>query len=157
MYHPITIKSAYVGSTVRLASSVGNPVLWAAVDACLLGLPVIGFFAWRRVRVRERWREFFDAHATKAIVILGVAWFSMMLLWFSGRITTYWYHYLTPYGLALALLGGVVARLDRRFPKQVLTFVAATLLVSVYFAPVWAEIPISSASASKRLIFPKWR
>jgi hypothetical protein len=116
----------------------------------------MGFLAWRRERDRKRWQKFFDAHATKAIAILGVAWVSMMLLWFSGRITTYWYHYLTPYGLMLALLGGVVARLDRHYPKEVLTFVAAALGVAIFFAPVWAEIPISSAAANQRLFMPKW-
>ena len=161
MYHPIVIKRAVEGASLRLASSVGNPVLWAAFDLCLLVFPVVGVLAALRSRFRERvraaWRRSFDAHATQAIVILGVAWFSMMLLWFTGRITTYWYHYLTPWGIALTLLGGVVARLDRRYPKEVLTFVSAALVIAVWFAPVWAEIPMSSSAVSQRLIFPLWR
>jgi dolichyl-phosphate-mannose--protein O-mannosyl transferase len=91
------------------------------------------------------------------VIILGVAWVSMMLLWFSGRITTYWYHYLTPWGIALTLLGGVAARLDRRYPNEVLTLVSMALVFAIWFAPVWAEFPISVSSMRQRLIFPLWR
>ena len=81
----------------------------------------------------------------------------MMLLWISGRIVEYWYHYLTPYAFAIPLVAGVFARLDRRFPKVVLSFVFLVLAISVYFAPVWAELPISISAAHQRLIFPLWR
>jgi dolichyl-phosphate-mannose--protein O-mannosyl transferase len=106
---------------------------------------------------RERWFGWFDVRYSKALAIVGVCWVSMMLLWFTGRITTYWYHYLTPWGIAIVLLAGVVARLDRRFPKGVLLFVLLVLGVSIYFAPVWAEIPISGAAARRRLFLPMWQ
>jgi dolichyl-phosphate-mannose--protein O-mannosyl transferase len=157
MYHPIVIKRAFVGETVRLASSVGNPMLWAAADVCLLGLPVVGVLAARSQQVRAKWREFFDEGSTKAVAILGIAWVSMMLLWFTGRITTYWYHYLTPWGIALTLLGGIVARLDRRYPNEVFTLVSVALVFAIWFAPVWAEFPISVSAMRQRLIFPLWR
>jgi dolichyl-phosphate-mannose--protein O-mannosyl transferase len=157
MYHPIVIKSAYVGAKARLASSVGNPLLWIAADGCLLALPVVGATWALRKRWRERWSHLFDARSNKALAILGVAWLSMMLLWISGRIVTYWYHYMTPWGLAMILVAGVVSRLDRRFPKGVLVFVFLMLAVSTYFAPVWAEIPISVSAAHRRLIFPMWQ
>jgi dolichyl-phosphate-mannose--protein O-mannosyl transferase len=156
MYHPILIKSATVGTTVRLASSVGNPLLWFAADACLLALPVAAVAALLRPDFRARWNSWFDADYTKGLLILGVSWVSMMLLWFTRRIVTYWYHYLTSWGIALALLAGVVWRLDRRHPKGVLIFVLAVLAISIYMAPVWAELPISSAAAHRRLIFPLW-
>ena len=167
LYHPLVIKRALVGSTVALASSVGNPVLWLAADACLLALLGLGVLTALRSRVRAaatlharirgQWQELYDVRFLKAVAILGVAWVSMMLLWFSGRITTYWYHYLTPWGIALTLLGGVVARLDRRFPKEVLMFVSLALIFAIWFAPVWAEIPISVSAMRQRLIFPLWR
>jgi dolichyl-phosphate-mannose--protein O-mannosyl transferase len=156
-YHPFVIKTSHVGAKIRLASGVGNLVLWAAADLSLLALPVVGAMWTLRTRWRERWSRWFDARSNKALAILGVAWLSMMLLWISGRIVTYWYHYMTPWGLAMILVAGVVARLDRRFPKGVLVFVCLVLAVSVYFAPVWAEIPISVAAAHRRLIFPMWR
>jgi dolichyl-phosphate-mannose--protein O-mannosyl transferase len=81
----------------------------------------------------------------------------MMALWISGRIVTYWYHYLTSWGFTLLLLAGVTARLDRRSSKQVLVFVVLVLAVFVYFAPIWAELPISVSASHRRLIFPLWR
>ncbi len=157
LYHPIAIKSARLGTKIRIASSVGNPVLWVAADLCLLALPVLGALAATSARWRERWRTWFDVRQSRALAILGVSWVSMMLLWFTRRITTYWYHYLTPWGIALVLLGGVASRLDRRHPRQALGFVLLVLAVFVYFAPVWAEIPISVSAAYRRLIFPLWR
>jgi dolichyl-phosphate-mannose--protein O-mannosyl transferase len=157
MYHPIVIKHAQQGTTLRLASSVGNPVLWFAADACLLAMPIAAVAMARRPQLRERWRAWFDADSTRALLILGISWVSMMLLWFTRRIVTYWYHYLTSWGIAIAILGGVVWRLDRRYPRGVLIFVLVVLAVSIYFAPVWAELPISAAGAHRRLIFPLWR
>jgi dolichyl-phosphate-mannose--protein O-mannosyl transferase len=157
LYHPIVIKSAYQGAKARLASSVGNPLLWITADLCLVSLPVVGA-AWAlRSRWRERWSRWFDSDASKAVAILGVAWLSMMLLWMSGRIVTYWYHYLTPWGIAIILVGGVISRLDRRIPQAALVFVVLVLAISTYFAPVWAELPISVSAAHHRLIFPLWR
>ena len=132
-------------------------MLWIAADVCLLALPVLGAAAALSPRWRERWRSWFDARTTKALAILGVSWVSMMLLWFTRRITTYWYHYLTPWGIALVLLGGVAARLDRRYPKEVLSFVLVVLVVFIYFAPVWAELPLSVSAAHRRLVFPMWQ
>jgi dolichyl-phosphate-mannose--protein O-mannosyl transferase len=156
LYHPIVIKSAQLGDKVRLASSVGNPVLWIAADACLVGLAALGAALAVSSRWRQRWRAWSDVQFSKALAIVGVCWASMMLLWFTRRITTYWYHYLTPWGVALVLLGGVVARMDRRHPKAVLAFVLLALVVFVYFAPVWAELPISASAARHRLVFPLW-
>jgi dolichyl-phosphate-mannose--protein O-mannosyl transferase len=157
LYHPLVIKSARLGNKLRLASSIGNPLLWITADLTLVALPVIGA-AWAlRIRWRERWSRWFDSDANKALTILGVAWLSMMLLWISGRIVTYWYHYLTPWGIALTLLGGVASRLDRRFPKGLLVFVSLVLAISIYLAPIWAELPISPLAVRSRLIFPLWR
>jgi dolichyl-phosphate-mannose--protein O-mannosyl transferase len=114
--------------------------------------------AWAlRTRWRTRWSRWFDSDANQAMAILGVTWLSMMLLWISGRIVTYWYHYLTPWGFAIMLVAGVASRFERRFPKEVLAFVICVLAISIYFAPVWAELPISISAAHHRLIFPLWR
>lgn len=157
IYHPIVLKTSYVEAKIRLAASVANIPLFVAADASLLGLPLFGAAAATSARWRKRWREWFDADYTKALAIAGVCWFSMMLLWFSGRITSYWYHYLTPYSFAILLVAGLVARLDRTSGKDVLYFVILVFAALVYFAPVWAEIPISVSGAHRRLISPLWR
>ena len=157
LYHPIVIKSLHVGGKLRLASSVGNPVLWVVADACIVALPVLGAASALSARWRQKWRSWFDSQTTRAVAILGVSWVSMMLLWFTQRIVTYWYHYLTPWAFALTLVGAGAARLDRRFPREVLFFVGLVFVVFVYFAPVWAELPLSRADVNRRLIFPLWR
>jgi dolichyl-phosphate-mannose--protein O-mannosyl transferase len=153
LYHPLITKSATVAGKVRLSSTVGNIALWIAADLCLLATLVIGVGA----AFNARWRGWFDTTFKRAVAILAVGWLSMNLLWFSRRIVTYFYHYLASWGFALLLLAGVVARLDRRYPKQVLAFVAVVLAVFVWFAPVWAEFPLSPAAVNRRLIFPLWR
>jgi dolichyl-phosphate-mannose-protein mannosyltransferase len=157
-YHPIVLNRSHEGGMARISSSVANPVLLIAWDACLLALAAVGAALVLRVRaVRERWSTIFDAEATRGILVLTVGFVSMMLLWMSGRIVSYWYHYLTPWAFGVTLLGGIVSRLDRRYPKSVFVFVAAVLAVFIYFAPVWAELPISVEAVNHRLIFPAWR
>jgi dolichyl-phosphate-mannose--protein O-mannosyl transferase len=157
MYHPIVLKSGHVGKNVTFASSVANSALFFAADLCLFAMPVVAGAAALSARFREHWRQWFDPVASRAFLILGISWLSMMLLWFTGRITSYWYHYLTPYGFAIPIVAGLASRLDRRFPKQVFVYVLLVLAVFVYFAPVWAEIPISPAAAQRRFLSPMWR
>jgi dolichyl-phosphate-mannose--protein O-mannosyl transferase len=157
LYHPLVIKSAQVAGKVRLSSSVAHPLLTVAADVCLVALPVLATAAAFGQSWRERWKHWFDARSTKALAILGASWVSTMLLWMSGRIVTYWYHYLTPWGFAIILVAGIVSRFDRRHSEEVLLFVFAVFLVSIYFAPVWAELPISQASVNNRLPFALWR
>jgi len=157
IYKPIVLKAASEAGRVRLASSVSNVLLFFTSNLCLAGLPILGAAYAFSDRVRQRFAAWFDEGQGKALLILGVSWLSMMLLWFTGRISSYWYHYLTPYGFAVLLTAGVVSRLDRRHGKVVLGFVALLLLVFVYFAPVWGELPISVQGAHRRLIFKRWQ
>lgn len=154
--HPIVVKSAVVAGKVRMASSVAHPVLTVAADICLVALPVLGGAAAFSARWRERWKGWFDTTESKAVAILGASWLATMLLWMSGRIVTYWYHYLTSWGFGIMLVGGIVSVFDRRYPKEVLMFVACVFGIAVYMTPVWAEFPISRTTAD-RLLFRHWR
>jgi dolichyl-phosphate-mannose--protein O-mannosyl transferase len=155
MYHPIALKTSQLGAKIRVAYSAANPVIWIPVHVCLLALPLLGGAVAINAGWRARWNAWFDRGYSKGLAIVGVSWLSMMLLWFTGRITSYWYHYLTPWAIALVLVAGVFARLDRRYPKQVLGFVFLVLAAFVWFAPAWAEIPISPAAAHRRMIATK--
>lgn len=154
--HPIVVKSALVAGKVRMASSIAHPVLTIAADACLVALPVLAGGAALSVRWRDRWKQWFDTNASKALAILGASWLATMLLWMSGTIVTYWYHYLTSWGFGIMLVAGVVSVFERRFPKEVLMFVLCVLAVAIYLTPVWAEFPISQATAN-HLLFHHWR
>jgi dolichyl-phosphate-mannose--protein O-mannosyl transferase len=157
LYHPIVIKSAVVAGNVRLASAVAHPLLTLAADLCLIGLPMLAGAAASSPRWRERWKHWFDANASRGLAILGASWLATMLLWMSGRIVTYWYHWLTSWGFGIMIVAGVTSRLERRYPKQVLIFVLCILAVAVFYAPVWAEFPLSRTAVNLRLPFPLWR
>ena len=60
LWHPLIVKNARDGAFIRIASTVGNPVLWIAADVCLVALPVLGAAAALSPRWRERWRGWFD-------------------------------------------------------------------------------------------------
>jgi dolichyl-phosphate-mannose--protein O-mannosyl transferase len=157
LYHPIVIKSAQLGGKIRVASSVAHPLLCFAADACLAALPVLGSVAALRPGFRERLKTFFDSASTKGVVILGASWLSAMLLWMSGKIVIYWYHYLTAWGFAIMLLAGILSRFERRYPKAILGFVIAVVAVAIWFVPVWAEFPLSRQGMVMRLPFALWR
>ena len=159
LYHPIVLKSAQVGRGDRLASSVGKS---GALDrrgrlspgaACARrrggAQPSLARAVARLVRRSLAQPGFGDP---------GVSSLSMKLIWFNRRITTYGYHYLTPWGIALVLLAGA-----RRAPRSPLPRAGAgrpcwrKLAVFIYFAPVWAELPLSVSAAHRRLVFPMWQ
>ena len=60
-------------------------------------------------------------------------------------------------GFAIVLLAGVVAKLEQRWPRAVLVFVALAILMATYLAPVWGEFPLTEQEANRRLIFLPWR
>jgi hypothetical protein len=63
---------------------------------------------------------------------------------------------LPAYPFALALLAGFTDRLYTRRPLAVLTGLALVLEVSLFYAPLWSELPLSEAAFNARL-FPFWR
>ena len=157
LYHPIVVKFSNWGGKVRFASAVGNPLLWLTAGLSVAGLPLVGSAMAVRARWRQRWIRWFDVRFSKALAILLVGWVSMLLPSISGKVCTYWYHYMPSWSFAVLLLAGVVARLERRYPQVVLVFVLLVLAVSVYFAPVWGELPLSLPAVHRRLIFLPWR
>jgi dolichyl-phosphate-mannose--protein O-mannosyl transferase len=67
------------------------------------------------------------------------------------------YHYLPSYSFALMLVAGVVAQLERRFPRAVFLYAILVLSIGVFFAPVWAELPLPESLANRRLMFAPWQ
>ncbi len=158
LYHPIVVKLSYHGSTARYASSAGNPVFWFPATLAVVGLPVARAIAALKRRWALRWRSHFDATFTKAVLILATGWLSLMMLFAVAMGKhSFFYHYQPSYGFALVLLAGVVARLERRWPRAVLAFVALAFAVALYFMPVWGEFSLSLSEANRRLLFLPWR
>ncbi|HEX7500113.1 MAG TPA: glycosyltransferase family 39 protein [Polyangia bacterium] len=158
LYHPIVVKLAFHGTTSRYASSAGNPVFWFPASLLVMGLPVTRGLAVVKKRWLAVWRSFFDADYTKAVMVLAAGWIALMTLFIvSMGKHSFFYHYQPSYGFAIVLLAGVVARLERRWPRGVLMFVALAFLMALYFTPVWGEFSLTEAEANRRLIFLPWR
>ena len=85
-----------------------------------------------------------------------IAWAGPLAFWVPSLRDAYIYHYLPSYTFALILLAGFTDRLyDRR---RLLTLVAILVVfeVSIFYAPVWGELPIAEDALNVRL-FPFWR
>ena len=158
LYHPIVVKLSSYGVTSRYASSAGNVVFWFPATALALGLPVVRGLASWLPRWRRAWRSFFDDAFTNAVLVLATGWVALFTLFaISMGKHSFFYHYQPSYGFAIVLLAGVVARLERYWPRAVLGFVVLAALFAVYFVPVWGEFPLTLDEANRRLIFLPWR
>ena len=157
-YHPIVVKLSSSGTTSRYASSLGNLVFSFPAALLIVGLPLArGLTTWR-VAWRRYWPAFFDASFTRAVLVLATGWAALQALFVvSMGKHSFFYHYLTPYAFAIIVLAGVVAKLERRWPRAVLAYVTLAVLVALYFVPVWGEFALTLQEANRRLIFLPWR
>jgi dolichyl-phosphate-mannose--protein O-mannosyl transferase len=153
---PVTLRYDAVGAgVVRGMTSLGNPVLWWACDIALLaGLALSGRAAIRFARKRSvRAVVGRIARANMALLAFGV---TLLLPWVVGNRDSYIYHYLPTYAFLLVIAGGDLSFLYRRHREAVLAFVLAVALVSVYYAPVWGQLPITAAGFRARLFLRMW-
>jgi dolichyl-phosphate-mannose-protein mannosyltransferase len=166
LYHPIVVKLADQGSRRRYASSVGNPLLFLSSTMVILTALSAGIAVALRARVRflARFLAHFLARLSippavaRAAMLLGVGWLALLAPWIVGRGSgTYMYHYLPCYGFALVLTAGLAAHLERQFPRGLLAYVGLVLAIGIFFAPVWAELPLAEAVANRRLILAPWQ
>jgi dolichyl-phosphate-mannose--protein O-mannosyl transferase len=70
---------------------------------------------------------------------------------------SYIYHYLPSYGLGLVLLAGFVSWVYERRAWLGLLAVLVVGEVSVFYAPVWAQLPITQTALEQRLFLRRWR
>jgi dolichyl-phosphate-mannose-protein mannosyltransferase len=85
-----------------------------------------------------------------------IAWAGPLAFWVPSLRDAYIYHYLPSYTFALILLAGFADRFyDRR---RLVTFIAIVIVaeVSIFYAPLWGELPIAEDALNVRL-FPAWR
>ena len=155
---PITLRFDWVeGRQIRAMSSLGNPLLWWTSTAAMLAS--LGSLLWLGARrlmqpsTRDQPRELH----TQARVLVGLAWVGFLSPWILTARDSYIYHYLPAYALGLVWLGGLVAQGHRRWPRACLVFVSVVVAVSIFYAPVWAQLPISPRGYDLRLFLHRWR
>jgi dolichyl-phosphate-mannose-protein mannosyltransferase len=172
--------------TARALLTLGNPLLWwgstAAVIAGLIVLARVGpRRLWEMVQAHgslrpagmagpavplpggaagagQPGRGGVLAVADRAAWLVGIllGWAGPLAFWVPSLRDAYIYHYFPSYTFALILLAGFT---DRFYDRRRLLTLAAILVVvevSMFYAPVWGEFPISEAALHVRL-FPFWR
>jgi len=168
-----------VSGAIESLMALGNPLLWwASTVAVAAGLAVLVRAGWRRVWEQLRDKDtpggrvvpggpvatgrdidYVLAVPERAGLIFGVllAWAGPLAFWVPSLRDAYIYHYMPSYTFALVLLAGFVDRLYSR--RQLALFVAVVLVaeVSIFYAPLWGELPISKEALDARLFFPFWR
>ena len=163
-----------VTGAIEAMMALGNPLLWwASTLAVAGGLVVLARAGWRKVwdqlRAGETASEPAGAAGTdldyvlavphRAGLIFGVllAWAGPLAFWVPSLRDAYIYHYLPSYTFALVLLAGFVDRFYTR--RQLAMFIAVVVVaeVSIFYAPIWGELPISKEALDARLFFPFWR
>jgi dolichyl-phosphate-mannose-protein mannosyltransferase len=145
---PITLRfDAVDASTVRGLTTMGNPLLWWASAAVVL------FSAQWAIR-RE---PAIAAPPRPRVVLLLAFWVAMLLPWIISRRDSYIYHYLPSYTFGLVLLAGWLGALYHRHRLPVLAALVVVAEVSVFYAPVWAQLPLTQSAWQLRLFLPGWR
>jgi len=158
LYHPIVVKLSSYGVTSRYASSAGNPIFWFPATLLVVGLPLTRGFASLRAGWHRAWPDLFDTTFTKAVLVLATGWAAMLMLFVvSMGKHSFFYHYQPSYGFALVLLAGVAAKLETRWPRAIVVFVALAVAMGLYLTPVWGEFALTLQEANRRLIFLPWR
>jgi dolichyl-phosphate-mannose--protein O-mannosyl transferase len=129
--------------------------LWWTCDIALLaGLALAARAALRFARKKSA-RVFFG-RLTRANMLLLAFGLTLLLPWVVGNRDSYIYHYLPTYAFLLIIAGGDVSFVYRRHRMHALAFVLTVALVSVYYAPVWGQLPISASGYRARLFLKMW-
>jgi len=174
---PIVMTWSEERAYVRMATTMGNPLVWWATSATVLGL--LGLVCWKGVRQTlakptaveptvteptateptataiER-SSFLDRHG-RAVIFLLTGFLAFLAPWMLTRRDPYIYHYLPCYAYGVILLGGLLAWLAERQRRFVLLALCSVLVVSAFYAPVWARLPTTNTGVRARLFLESWR
>jgi dolichyl-phosphate-mannose--protein O-mannosyl transferase len=161
LWHPVVIKASTSGLRSRYSSSVGNLLLWFTTTFLVIALPISTAVILIKTRFRRYWLSFLDAKTMQGVLLMLLGWFSFMAPWLATRSTrgnyTFSHYYLPCYAYLLVMLAGLCAYLERTHAKRIAIYIGVALAISLFFAPVWGELPLGSTAARARLWFPNWR
>lgn len=162
--NPIKLYQIKAGRAVRVATSLGNPLLWwsvwlsagatvtsllwfglrSALDSAVSGLSS----TWGNI-----WRE-----QGRAFLVLCLGWLGFLAPWILSRRDSYIYHYLPAYTFGLILLAALIAHCAPLLHRRVkLGFLIVAFAVSSFYAPVWLGMTLSKTAVAQRLFVSGWR
>jgi dolichyl-phosphate-mannose--protein O-mannosyl transferase len=156
---PIVLHFEQSRGWVRALTTLGNPVLWwAGTLAVAAAAASLGARILQRLRGQgsSDAKGFFASHQRAATALLGF-WVLPLLPWVLTRRDSYIYHYLPSYAFALILLAGFGAWLYERRSTLVLAALIVVAELSVFYAPVWGQLPLSQTAYEQRLFLERWR
>jgi dolichyl-phosphate-mannose-protein mannosyltransferase len=143
-----------IDGTVRALLTLGNPLLWWAAiagvwitlsDVLTGGLKRL-FYEVTSNATSPRARRFW----------LLTCYAGPIVFWIPSLRDAYIYHYLPSYAFALPLLAGLVSKTYATQRGRALAFVVLMFQISLFYAPLAAELPIGERALATRLI-PGWR
>lgn len=154
---PITMSYERAGKYfVRSQSTLGNLALWWAAAIALVAAAALTARALY-VCVKARSARAHVGRTSRGTVVLFSFAMTLLAPWIIGSQDSYIYHYLPIYTLLLLMLAGFAAHAYRSRRIPVLAYVSVVTLVSAYYAPVWAKLPLTPTAFEARLVFPRWR
>ncbi|MCC6215009.1 MAG: hypothetical protein IT376_09080, partial [Polyangiaceae bacterium] len=160
-YRPIVLFLRGDGESVRMVTSLGNPLVWIGSSVAMIGTFAALLWNGARATLAE------DAEAPaggaywatqgRGSLVLLLGWLSFLAPWMLSRRDPYIYHYLPCYFFAVVSLGSMVAWVAERRRALGLLGVVLALVVSGFYAPVWGQLQVTHAGLEARLPFPRWR
>ncbi len=160
-WRPITLRfDPAPGGYVRAMTTLDNPLLWWS--SALLVLATLACLLWHGVRALRARGPGAPGLASLLerewpALLPCACWLGFLSPWVLTARDSYIYHYLPSYGFGLVLLAGAAARAFPRHPRAVLLALLVAAEVSVFYAPVWAQLPLSLSAYKLRLFLPIWR
>lgn len=152
------------GQLIRAMFTLGNPLLWWSSALVTLATALLLV----RDTARTAWLALTQRSAsligtltldpdTRAACLLMAAFAGFLSPWVLTGRDSYLYHYLPCYAFALVMLAGAASRLYARNPIVLLSALALAMGVSVFFAPIWGQFPITDQGYQMRLFLEMWR
>ncbi len=161
--HPIFLRVDRSANYVRVMTTMGNPFLWWSATALLATTAIATCWkvvVWLRGRLGaplpDPFGGFLREHSRSAALLL-IAWLLPLLPWIVTKRDSYIYHYLSCYGFGLLLVAGLLAWLYERRPVWGLAAVLLVAEVSVFYGPVWGQLPLTQEAMEQRLFLEGWR
>jgi dolichyl-phosphate-mannose--protein O-mannosyl transferase len=151
---PILLRYDMVApDTLRAMTTLGNLASWWLADLMFVVAAVASLVALARLV----WRRQAPPRFVRSMGELFAYALAMFLPWVVSKRDSYIYHYLPTYALLLVLVGGATAWVYRRRRWAALILLTVTGLVTVFYAPVVAQLRLTPAAYQQRLFLGTWR
>lgn len=142
MIKPVWYYVNYLGDNIQNVFAMGNPLIWWAF------LPAIVF-------VGSRWRDGKFRSISLGLVLLG--FLGQWLPWFASPRIAFLYHFLPSLPFGVLAVAYALAQLLRNQRLLVVGYLAAVVIVFVYFYPQYSALTVSRDFAEQHYWLSSWQ